>query len=117
MRDVPGVDEGAVRAVGVAGRHQHAQQEAVEHELAQHHVHAPHLHARLPRLQQRKPAQRSEPHVLDSEEANISFNDTLNTFYYVASDIWLCGVGHMVKNHSDRARGNPLLPLHRIVRK
>ena len=33
------------------------------------------------------------------------FNDTLITFY-----LWLYGVGHMVKNHSDSERGNPLLP-------
>ena len=29
----------------------------------------------------------------------------LNTFY-----LWLYGVEHMVKNHSDSERGNPLLP-------
>ena len=33
------------------------------------------------------------------------FNDTLNTFY-----LWLYGVGHVVKDHSDSERGNPLLP-------
>ena len=33
------------------------------------------------------------------------FNDTLNTFY-----LWLYGIGHMVKNHSDSKRGNPLPP-------
>ena len=33
------------------------------------------------------------------------FNDTLNTFY-----LQLNGVGHMVKNHSDSERGNPLPP-------
>ena len=36
---------------------------------------------------------------------NILFNDTLNTFY-----LWLYGVRHMVKDHSDSERGNPLLP-------
>ena len=35
---------------------------------------------------------------------NVLFNDVLNTFY-----IQLYGVGHMVKDHSDR--GNMLLPL------
>ena len=30
---------------------------------------------------------------------NISFNDALNTFY-----LWLYGVGHMVKDHSDSER-------------
>ena len=33
------------------------------------------------------------------------FNDTLNTFY-----LPLYGVRHMVKDHSDSERGNPLLP-------
>ena len=39
------------------------------------------------------------------KEGNILFNDALNTFY-----LWLLGVRHMVKNHSDRERGNPLSP-------
>ena len=30
------------------------------------------------------------------------FNNTLNTFY-----LWLYGVGHMVKDHSDSERGKP----------
>ena len=29
-------------------------------------------------------------------ERNILFNDAINTFY-----LWLYGVGHMVKDHSD----------------
>ena len=33
------------------------------------------------------------------------FNDALNTFY-----LRLYGIRHMVKNHSDRERGNPLPP-------
>ena len=33
------------------------------------------------------------------------FNDALNTFY-----LWLYGVRHMVKDHSDSERGNPLPP-------
>ena len=33
------------------------------------------------------------------------FNDALNTFY-----LWLYGVRHMVKDHSDSERKNPLLP-------
>ena len=33
------------------------------------------------------------------------FNDALNTFY-----LWLYGVRHMVKDHSDSERGNPLMP-------
>ena len=39
------------------------------------------------------------------QEGSVLFNDTLNTFYS-----WLYGVGHMVKDHSDSERGNPLLP-------
>ena len=34
------------------------------------------------------------------------FNDTLNTFY-----LRLYGVRHMVKDHSDSEKGNPLPPL------
>ena len=39
------------------------------------------------------------------KEGNVLFNDALNTFY-----LQLYGVGHMVKDHSDSERGNPLLP-------
>ena len=39
------------------------------------------------------------------KEGNVLFNDALNTFY-----VWLYGVGHMVKDHSDSERGNLLLP-------
>ena len=39
------------------------------------------------------------------KEGNVLFNDTLNTFY-----LWLYGVRHMVKDHLDSKRGNPLLP-------
>ena len=37
------------------------------------------------------------------------FNDALNTFY-----LWLYGVRHMVKDHSDSEKGN-LLPPHRLL--
>ena len=39
------------------------------------------------------------------KEGNVvfMFNDVLNTFY-----LRLYGVGHMVKDHSDSERGNPL---------
>ena len=37
------------------------------------------------------------------------FNDTLNTFC-----LRLYGVGHMLKNHSENQRGNPLLPFYGI---
>ena len=43
------------------------------------------------------------------KEGNVLFNDALNTFY-----LRLYGFRHMVKNHSDRERGNPLLP-HRLL--
>ena len=46
---------------------------------------------------------------LSVKEGNVLFNDTLNTFY-----LRLYGVKHMVKNHSDRERGNPLPP-HRLL--
>ena len=36
---------------------------------------------------------------------NVLFNDTLNTFY-----LQLYGVRHMVKDHSDSEKGNPLPP-------
>ena len=39
------------------------------------------------------------------KEGNILFNDALNTFY-----LRLYGVRHMVKDHSDSQRGNPLPP-------
>ena len=44
--------------------------------------------------------------VLLIKEGRVLFNDALNTFY-----LWLYGVGHIVKNHSDSERGNPLPPL------
>ena len=37
-------------------------------------------------------------------------NDTLNTFY-----LWLYGIGHMVKDHSDSKRGNLLPPIAAMV--
>ena len=39
------------------------------------------------------------------KEANVLFNDALNTFY-----LRLYGIRHMVKDNSDSERGNPLLP-------
>ena len=44
------------------------------------------------------------PQHTEGKEGNVLLNDTLNTFY-----LRLYGVGHMVKNHSDSERGNPLL--------
>ena len=43
------------------------------------------------------------------KEGNVLFNDTLNTFY-----LQLYGVRHMVKDHSDSEKGNPL-PAHRLL--
>ena len=37
------------------------------------------------------------------KEGSVLFNDALNTFY-----LRLYGVGHIVKDHSDSERGNPL---------
>ena len=37
------------------------------------------------------------------KEGNVLFNDALNTFY-----LWLYGVRHMVKDHSDSEKGNQL---------
>ena len=39
------------------------------------------------------------------KEGNVFFNDALNTFY-----LPLYGVRHVVKDHSDSERGNPLSP-------
>ena len=44
-------------------------------------------------------------------ERYVLFNDTLNTFYIY---LQLYGVRHMVKDHSDSERGNPLPP-HRLL--
>ena len=38
------------------------------------------------------------------KEGNVLFNNALKTF-----DLWLCGVGYKVKDHSDSGRGNLLL--------
>ena len=42
-------------------------------------------------------------------ERNVLFNDALITFY-----LRLYGVRHMVKDHSDSEKGNPLPP-HRLL--
>ena len=42
-------------------------------------------------------------------ERNVLFNDALNTFYRR-----LYGIRHMVKDHSDSEKGNPLPP-HRLL--
>ena len=43
--------------------------------------------------------------VISIQEGSVLFNDALNTFY-----LRLYGVGHIVKDHSDGERGNPLPP-------
>ena len=43
------------------------------------------------------------------KEGNVLFNDALNTFY-----LRLYGVRHMVKDHCDSEKGNPLPP-HRLL--
>ena len=43
------------------------------------------------------------------KEGNVLFNNALNTFY-----LWLYGVRHMVKDHSDSEKGNLLSP-HRLL--
>ena len=50
------------------------------------------------------------PHIKVFErERNVLFNDALNTFY-----LRLYGIRHMVKDHSDSEKGNPLPP-HRLL--
>ena len=44
------------------------------------------------------------------EGGNVLFNDALNTFY-----LRLYGVRHMVKDHSDIERRNPLPSLHALL--
>ena len=48
-------------------------------------------------------------HGYMERERNVLFNDALNTFY-----LRLYGDRHMVKDHSDSERGNPL-PLHGLL--
>ena len=43
------------------------------------------------------------------KEGNVLFNDALNTFY-----LRIYGVRHMVNDHSDSEKGNPLPP-HRLL--
>ena len=46
---------------------------------------------------------------MKKKEEFFLFNDALNTFY-----LRLYGIRHMVKDHSDSEKGNPLLP-HRLL--
>ena len=47
--------------------------------------------------------------IMRESERNVLFNDALNTFY-----LQLYGIRHMVKDHSDSQKGNPLPP-HRLL--
>ena len=49
------------------------------------------------------------PRQLAPWNGNVLFNDALNTFY-----LRLYGVRHLVKDHSDSEKGNPLPP-HRLL--
>ena len=40
------------------------------------------------------------PSVTQTKQGQVLFNDALNTFY-----LWLYGVRHMVKDHSDSEKG------------
>ena len=48
-------------------------------------------------------------YAYSERERKVLFNDDLNTFYQR-----LYGVRHMVEDHSDSEKGNPLLP-HRLL--
>ena len=48
-------------------------------------------------------------YIIKERERNVLFNDALNTFY-----LRLYGIRHMVKDHSDSEKGNPLPP-HRLL--
>ena len=56
----------------------------------------------------RKKTQRNNINMRERER-NVLFNDAINTFY-----LRLYGVRHMVKDHSDSEKGNPLPP-HRLL--
>ena len=50
------------------------------------------------------------PHHSMERERKVLFNDVLNTFY-----LRLYGVRHMVKDHSDSEKGNPLPPYRLLL--
>ena len=49
-------------------------------------------------------------HILRERERNVLFNDALNTFH-----LRLYGIRHMVKDHSDSEKGNPLPPYRLLL--
>ena len=56
----------------------------------------------------KKPTENKQLH--NRKEGNVLFNDALNTFY-----LWLYGIEHMVKDHSDSERGNLPSSLHGLL--
>ena len=46
-----------------------------------------------------------EREIVQWEEGNVLFNNTLNTFY-----LRLYGIRHMINDHYGRQKGNPLPP-------
>ena len=60
------------------------------------------LSASVPNVQRERERERER-------ERDVLFNDARNTFY-----LRLYGIRHMVKDHSDSERGNPLPP-HRLL--
>ena len=63
----------------------------------------PHTHARAQLIDVNNPISTSP--MASHQEGNVLFNDAFNTFY-----LRLYGVRHMVKDHSDSEKGNPLPP-------
>ena len=53
---------------------------------------------------------RQDASIYKERERNVLFNDALNTFY-----LRLYGVRHMVKDHSDSEKGNPLPPFRLLL--
>ena len=66
-----------------------------------------HPHRLLLLINSKVPVRSLETHT--EREGNGLFNDALNTFY-----IRVYGIRHMVRDHSDSERGNPLHP-HRLL--
>ena len=108
VHDVPAAAVRVVRAD--AGHDLPADRWRREHRLLQHRPavrprRQPRAHRPLPRRLLRRARRRAGK----KERENVLFNDALNTFY-----LRLYGVRHMVKDHSDSDKGNPLPP-HRLL--
>ena len=74
-------------------------------EIAQRRIDPTTHHTMSERALYHRSTSRSPPTLAPTKEGNVLFNDALNTFY-----LRLYGVRHMVKDHSDSERGNPLPP-------